>query len=128
MDQIEVQFLAFHATNPQVYDHLVRLARQALARGVATKSQTRVGIGMLWEVLRWNIYLTTEDPTGWKLNNNYRSRYARLILKQEPDLAGVFEIRELRSMKGKPQDEPEEPESLDPDDPDLLVNLLNDLA
>jgi len=51
---------------------------------------------MLWEVLRWNRFLATADPEAWKLNNNYHSRYARLLMTNNPELAGVFELRELK--------------------------------
>jgi hypothetical protein len=33
----------------------------------------------------------------FKLNNNYHSRYARLIMEREPGLDGFFETRGLRS-------------------------------
>jgi hypothetical protein len=49
-------------------------------------------------VLRWEWQGATTDPNAeWKLNNNYRSRFARLIMDNEPDLAGVFETRELKA-------------------------------
>ena len=90
---IESSFLAFHKANPWVYAALVSLARDLLARG-----RRRQGIGMLFEVLRWQWYRTTADPSSdFKLNNNYRSRYARLIMEREEDLAGVFETRILTS-------------------------------
>lgn len=88
--RLEREWRAFHAANPQVYAALVREARVLLARG-----HKRLGVGMLWEVLRWQRMLHTTDPAGWKLNNNHRSRYARLMMEQEPDLRGVFETREL---------------------------------
>lgn len=87
----EAAFRRFHQENPQVYLALVRLARQALARGHHT-----LGIGQLFEVLRWELMLGTTDP-HFKLNNNHRSRYARLIMAREPDLKDVFDTRELRS-------------------------------
>lgn len=88
---IDEAFTAFHAANPWVYTALVRLARSLHDRG-----HNRVGIGMLFEVLRWNWSLHTIDPTSdYKLNNNLRSRYARLIAEQEADLADVFELRKL---------------------------------
>jgi hypothetical protein len=93
--KLEERFLAFHEANPQVYSALKRLARQAIARGHRT-----IGIGMLWEVLRWELFLGAEDPgdpEGYKLNNSYRSRYARLLMANEHDLFGVFETRELRT-------------------------------
>lgn len=87
---IEELFLAFHSANPNVYAALCRLARQAVAKG-----RKRVGMKMLFEVVRWEVFLTTQKDE-FKLNNNYTARYARLIMEQEPDLAGVFETRELQ--------------------------------
>ena len=90
-DDLQSKFEKFHRENPHVYATLVRLARDARRRGFR-----RIGIGMLYEVARWEIALATNDA-DFKLNNNWRSRFARLIEKQEPDLAGMFEMRELRA-------------------------------
>lgn len=87
--RLERAFVDFHANNPHVYERLVKLARDLVARG-----HRKLGIGMLYEVVRWMQYMETTD-TDFKLNNNHRSRYARLIMSQEPDLAEVFETREL---------------------------------
>jgi hypothetical protein len=89
--RIDREFAEFHAANPHVYDELVMLARRARRAGT-----TRLGIGMLFEVLRWRHALRTRGD-DFKLNNNYRSRYARMLMDREPDLNGVFEIRELRA-------------------------------
>ncbi len=88
---IEDRFREFHAAHPQVYAELVRLAREAKARG-----RRRIGIKMLWEVVRWNLYLTPQGEE-FKLNNSYTSRYARLIQRNEPALADLFETRVLKS-------------------------------
>jgi hypothetical protein len=85
------RFLAFHRDNPSVYATLVELARNGARRG-----RKRIGMKMIWEVMRWQRFLETTDP-DYKLNNNYHSRYARLIMQQEQDLSGIFETRELRS-------------------------------
>ena len=87
---LDAQFEEFHKNNPEVYEELVRLARQMKARG-----HKQIGIKMLWEVLRWERAMKTTDQTEWKLNNNYTSRYARLIMENEPDLEGFFVTREL---------------------------------
>lgn len=87
------RFLIFHYNNPKIYDILVRLARQGVGSG-----KKRIGIGMLWEVMRWEMGLdVVDDGEEFKLNNSYRSRYARLIMKTEPDLAEIFETRTLKS-------------------------------
>jgi hypothetical protein len=89
---IEERFAAFHAANPDVYDELVRLARRARARG-----HRRMGIELCFGALRWNRLMQTTGERGFKLNDHSTSRYSRLIQEQEPDLAGFFETRELRS-------------------------------
>lgn len=92
-DKISKAFFTFHEKNPQVYTELVKLAREARDKGLKN-----VGISLLWEVLRWN-NLMKADGAAIKLQNNFRSRYARLIMAQEPDLAGLFKVAKLRNVK-----------------------------
>lgn len=89
---IDRHFAEFHRENPRVYDVLVRLARSAHDRG-----KQRIGIGLLWERMRWELWIETAGAEDYKLNNNFRSRYARLIMDREPDLSDMFETRRLRS-------------------------------
>lgn len=86
---IEQDFWNFHRANPHVYDRLVQMCREAKGRGVR-----KLGIGMLFEVLRWEHMLRTAGD-AFKLNNNYRSYYARLIMERNSDLRGIFETRQL---------------------------------
>ena len=90
MTDLDDRFFDFHLDNPHVYKELVRLARDAKAAG-----KGRLGIRMLWEVARWNLWLRSKS-NDYKLNNNLHSRYARLIMAMEPDLAGMFFTRNLR--------------------------------
>lgn len=91
-ETLDARFQAFHARNPHVYAALVRLAREWRAvRGPAAV----VGVKTLYEVARWQLSLSTTGE-AWALNNSYTSRYARLVMR-EPGLAGIFELRELRS-------------------------------
>jgi hypothetical protein len=88
-DRIELEFKEFHLEHPEVYTELVKLARTWQSNG-----SDKLGIATLFEVLRWNSHLNPQRDSGYKLNNNYRALYARLIMEQEPDLNGLFEIRE----------------------------------
>ena len=81
-------FDRFHTENPRVYETLVRLARQ----WVAMTGRHKLGIATLYERTRWEIALATNDP-DYKLNNNWRADYARLIMAQEPDLDELFDVR-----------------------------------
>lgn len=92
---LDVRFFEFHTANPHVYEELVRRARVWRQR----HGHRKLAIATLFEVCRWFHYMETDDPNGaaWMLNNSYRSFYARLIMEQEPDLAGVFETRQLHA-------------------------------
>jgi len=85
---LEKQFIAFHRENPHVYDKLVELAFMLKER-----RHKKIGIAMLFEQLRWLHALETSDMSGFKLNNNYRAFYARMIMGRNPALEGFFEIR-----------------------------------
>ena len=89
---IDERFADFHRKNPHVYRNLVRLALDDAARG------RRRGMAALFEELRYAYEETDHDPKDYKLNNDYASRYARLIMKTEPRLAGHFELRELKAL------------------------------
>jgi hypothetical protein len=88
---IEERFRQFHEANPQVYSAL-----RQLAIPLARQGRRRIGVKMLWEVLRYSYWVTTQgDP--YQLNNSYTSRYARLLMNQEPELRGLIETRQLRA-------------------------------
>lgn len=91
MDDIKEKFKEFHLKNPKVYKRLVELTKQAHEKG-----KTRVGMKMLFEVVRWNEFLDTSD-SDFKLNNNYTSYYARMIMHQHPEFGEIFETRSLTS-------------------------------
>lgn len=88
---LDERFALFHRENPAVYAEFVRLARQALLAG-----RDRIGAKMIAERIRWDLFIAHGDD-GPKVNNSFVSRYARLVMSQEPDLAGIFKTRELRS-------------------------------
>lgn len=89
-DYIQTRFESFHTDNPQVYNKLVELAFLAKANG-----HNRLGIKTLFERLRWYYTVETKGNERFKLDNNFTSRYARLIMANVPALDGFFATREL---------------------------------
>lgn len=87
---IQERFEAFHKANLHVYAALRTLAFQMRGNGVKA-----YGIKGLFEILRWQFALQTNGEP-FKLCNSYSSRYARLLVKLNPELDGFFEMRELR--------------------------------
>lgn len=89
-DTLQEQFERFDKENPRVYEVLQELAVRWLA------DHSQVGIGMLWEVMRWQLGVET-NATDYRLNNNHRSRYARKLLADHPEWTGRIKTRELRA-------------------------------
>ena len=88
---IDRAFWKFHKGNPKVYQKLVQLTQEAKAAG-----RNKIGMKMLFEVARWQHLVHTRGD-DYALNNNYTSRYARIIAEEYPELASMFEIRRIRS-------------------------------
>jgi hypothetical protein len=88
------RFAEYHAANPQVYAALRRFALDARRAG-----RSRMSINMLHERVRW--YTTVEAVQDeFKINNNWRPFYARLLMELEPELAGFFETRKALADDG----------------------------
>jgi len=89
------RFKAFHYANPWVIEQLVHMARKLKDRGVH-----HYGMRALWEVLRYQRILQTDDPTSsFKLNDHYIPYYAREIMRRHPDLDGFFATRRSEADK-----------------------------
>lgn len=88
---IAERFDAFHDANPHVATALEHLAGQWLAR------HKRVGMKALVERLRWESGIQTSGV--WKLNNNFTSLYARLLLARHPEWEGRIETRALATER-----------------------------
>tara|TARA_Y100000310_G_scaffold332169_1_gene407238 strand:+ start:512 stop:901 length:390 start_codon:yes stop_codon:yes gene_type:complete len=91
---LEQKFWEFHRVHPEVYEYIVRFARQwRKSRG----DGAHLGIKALFERVRWELYVTSlsEKPPP-KLNNNHTAFYSRLVMTREPDLVGIFNLRRQR--------------------------------
>lgn len=89
---IQERFIAFHERNPVVLAKLVELARYAKSRG------KRVGIRLLWERLRWSLFIEQDPHEDFALNDHFHARYARLIVETYPaEFQGYFEFRKLKA-------------------------------
>ena len=93
----EEQFAEFHRLNPHVYEAMVGVALD-IKRGRGTRrGRKKYSIYGITELVRWGFIKATNDPNSdYKINNNYRPLYARLIMEKVPELAGFFNTREIR--------------------------------
>ena len=86
-DPIEEAFQLFHQANPHVYEMLASMARRVRLAGFK-----RYGIKTLFEAARYRNDIET-NSASFKLNNNFTALYARMIMAEQPDLEGMFELR-----------------------------------
>jgi len=97
-ETIEARFQAFHAAHPEVYTRLRIYALELVNAG-----WEHFGISVVWERVRYETMLGAHaGEDSFKLNDHFRSRYARLLIDQEPRLAEVFTTRQLRSASKPP--------------------------
>ena len=90
VDQIQIDFADFHAENPHVYVLWDKFTRELLAVGYKNGSAS-----LVTERIRWETAVVTIGEPLVKLNNNYKSRYSRLWMKNNPEHAGFFRTRTL---------------------------------
>lgn len=90
-ETLDDQFAAWLAVNPHVLSAFIALARQAQRAGLR-----KFGAKAVIERLRWEYAIQT-GGSEFKFNNRFTSRLARVAVERAPDLAGLFEFRDLRS-------------------------------
>lgn len=84
-------FISYHEEKPETYDFLVSVAREAKRRNI-----NRGSIRALIEYARWETRNDMSMASGFC--DDFAPLYSRLIMMQEPDLAGWFETRTLHAM------------------------------
>ena len=91
---IQERFERFDRDHPQVYEELLRCCRRWKSAGGG-----RWSIDAAYHVVRFErVIAGLADPReAFKLNDHYTSRYARKILREHPEMEGLFELRGLRS-------------------------------
>ena len=87
------EWLRFHADNPEVYEHLHRMAIDLL--DLLETGHKTWGMKSLIEAVRWQVATTTTDPV-FKINNNHAPYYARYLMDMEPRLRDFFNIRKVK--------------------------------
>lgn len=91
MGQMQQRFEQYHRDNPHVYDALLRFTRQIKAAG-----RSEYAIAAVFERVRWHFYIETNTDEGFKLPNNFKPYFSRLIMHNEKDLAGIFVLRRMK--------------------------------
>lgn len=89
---IDDAFTIFHNKNPRVYEVFL----EQCLRAVSLK-RTKISAKQIIGYVRWHVSMTTETTDGFKINDAFTSRYARLFADKYPQYKDLFNYRELRS-------------------------------
>lgn len=83
--------MPYHEANPKVWELFERYTLAAIKRGHKKFSAT-----FIFNVIRWEERLTTDDDLGFKINNNAAAFYPRLFHMRYPQHNGIFELRKSK--------------------------------
>lgn len=91
--ELQTRFNQFHEDNPDVYNQLVKMAREVVKLGF-----NRYSCRTLFEVMRWHSRKQTEgvEALHYKMNNDFCALYARKIMDENYDLKDLFDTRILK--------------------------------
>lgn len=83
--RIVEQFITYHKTHPLVFEIFTKYAHEARRRWSHFSAKA------ICERMRWEMNLSIDGE--FKLNNNFPSCYARLLIFEDKSFGDFFEIR-----------------------------------
>lgn len=83
-------FPKYDQENPQVYEGFKKVAFNLINRGYK-----RLSSKFICEIVRYQTMISGND--GFKINNSYTADYARKFEKENPQFAGYFSKRFVKS-------------------------------
>ena len=88
---IQKKFERYHELHPDVYQLFLQYARELKVAGC-----TQYSSDAILHRIRWHKAISGGDDSGFKINNNFSSRYARKAIANFPsEFVGFFKVRML---------------------------------
>lgn len=87
----EHKFRVWLKDNMHIYRYFTGFAEDLKLRGAREYYSARI----IWERIRWESIFAEQVRRGvvFKINNNYAPFMARLAMRSEPELEGMFQVR-----------------------------------
>jgi hypothetical protein len=83
------KFYQYHKANPEVAGWFLQAAQSLRKK----QNRKRYGIGALTEQIRWDVQQGIIKTDHFRISNDIRACYARLVLMRDPSLCGLFAIK-----------------------------------
>lgn len=87
------KFLEFHTKHPRVYMLFEKFSKELIQAGA-----TKIGGKLIWERMRWEVWIEKLEGEDFRLNNNYVSHYVRFFIRHNPEYENRFELRTLKAV------------------------------
>lgn len=97
---LELAFERFHYDNPHVYLLFDKFARQVLQAGYRRYSADAV-----IHRIRWHTSVVAKNA-DFRISNNHSPYYARLWMRDNPQHAGLFQLRPVTEVRDDPEPDP----------------------
>lgn len=88
MPQKVRNFFKFHQERPELYDEI-----KSIAHRIMQKTNRSVSFSMIYETARFEVFIRDTNEEVFKMNNNYRAAYSRMLLREFPMYHGRIELR-----------------------------------
>jgi hypothetical protein len=85
------KFNRYHRKNPKVYELFHKFSKEVISTG-----RSRYSAWAIIQRIRWHVDIKTEDPSGFKINNDYIALYTRLLIKEHPEFKNFFELKQMK--------------------------------
>lgn len=100
MDRLEREWIDFREKNPGLIADLARVARRLIANArAAGREPRRIGIGLIWEVARFEGLAVNADGTPYVWNNSHRALAARALSRVDPEIGKLMRTRARRTER-----------------------------
>jgi hypothetical protein len=90
-ETIQERFHAFDIAHPEVYEAFKTFALRLLAAG-----RTHYSADGILHTVRFHTAVNGDRDGGFKIDNNFSSRYARKLAEEMPDFSEFFEFRKIK--------------------------------
>lgn len=88
---VQTRFEEYHERNPEVFELFVQFTREVMRSGYE-----HYGAWATFQRIRWHIDMETHQRDGFKISNDYISRYVRMLETVFPEYSGFYKTRPLK--------------------------------
>lgn len=88
--EIVKRFYGFHERNPRVYDAIKKKAKKIINK----KPNRVISFSLIYETARYELFVQNDEEEVFKMSNDFRAGYLRLLLNEFPMYQPLIKTRD----------------------------------